>query len=599
MSPFFLSYVRPEPTTWLVLSIFSVIGLFVVFHRFWSMRNVDILLILAFIPGFMLVYEGRRASLDEGTNKSSTGTDGMSDGSNASHSKPSLDTSPDNSSVSATPSSGDQLSLTPTERIAPPEQESPSSESTTVRIADGAASAETISDVILNTSPEALRRRALTYWGFLNLLVCAGLLAFRMLFDTAIVRRPLLEPNLNSGGMLFIGSSLLLFLLFNVALSTRDENRKQGPDLGPGYILLSALPQISTDRFPIVEGEEAITEEAQATRSKREARRDMTARILAIGANLALIFCIVGIGYWHFGSFNTGVGAATFYLLLPYTAYTTGRVDHVVPGALLLLALLMYRQPFIAGLFLGCAAGVTYYPFSLLPLWCSFYWPRGIRRFGAGFVTALAALVVAMAILHPLDLMVNLSYMFGIKPVAMTDMDGIWALGWHPYIRIPIMVLFVLLSMSFVVWPAQKNLATLMSCTAALMAATQFWHGFGGGLYMAWFLPLAILTIFRPNLDYCVALEVVRPLKRKPKAMKAETVEKATMAAAVATTGPAQMHSESSSPSTQAKAIPSQPRSMEKRIQRGVHVDGVLFGFLRWIVLRLTIFVPSAKTNRT
>jgi hypothetical protein len=58
------------------------------------------------------------------------------------------------------------------------------------------------------------------------------------------------------------------------------------------------------------------------------------------------------------------------------------------------------------------------------------------------------------------------------------------------------------------------------------MAATQFWHGFGGGLYLAWFLPLAILTVFRPNLDYCVALEVVRPTKRKGKPIKpAEVLE--------------------------------------------------------------------------
>lgn len=47
------------------------------------------------------------------------------------------------------------------------------------------------------------------------------------------------------------------------------------------------------------------------------------------------------------------------------------------------------------------------------------------------------------------------------------------------------------------------------------MAATQFWHGFGGGLYLAWFIPLALLTIFRPNLDYCIALEVVRPTRKK------------------------------------------------------------------------------------
>jgi hypothetical protein len=219
-------------------------------------------------------------------------------------------------------------------------------------------------------------------------------------------------------------------------------------------------------------------------------------------------------------------------LFLPYTAHTTGRVDHVVPGALLLLALLLYRQPFVAGLFLGCAAGVTYYPFSLLPLWCSFYWQRGIRRFASGFAISVTALVIAMAVAYPDDLAHHLSYMFGIKAVAMTGMDGIWGLGWDPIARIPIIVLFILLSMSFVFWPAQKNLATLMSCSAALMAATQLWHGFGGGLYLAWFLPLAILTIFRPNLDYCVALEVVRPMKRKTSAVRSSDKDPPPLAAA-------------------------------------------------------------------
>ena len=37
------------------------------------------------------------------------------------------------------------------------------------------------------------------------------------------------------------------------------------------------------------------------------------------------------------------------------------------------------------------------------------------------------------------------------------------------------------------------------------MVGTQFWHGYGGGLYMAWFLPLILLTIFRPNLEDRVA----------------------------------------------------------------------------------------------
>ena len=64
---------------------------------------------------------------------------------------------------------------------------------------------------------------------------------------------------------------------------------------------------------------------------------------------------------------------------------------------------------------------------------------------------------------------------------------------------------------SLAIWPAQKNLGTLLSCSAAVMVAMQFWHahGEGGGMYMAWFLPLTLLTIFRPNLEDRVALSVL------------------------------------------------------------------------------------------
>ena len=448
MSQFLIQYVRLEPPTWVFLSTLLVIGLFLMFHRFWSLRNLDILLILAFTPGMMLVYEGRQKAF----------------------------------------------------RIAAPEavevQKLDAEPKTPIQITESR-------EVDSSWPPDKLR-----YWGFLWLLVCALLTVTRMLLDTTIVRRPLLDPNLTSGGMLFIGSSLLLYLMVNVATSSPLEQRRSSPEIGPGYVLLSALPQIAT----------TPQQNASSTNESESPRRGLRlslARGLAIGANLTLAFCMLAIGYWHFGNFKTGVGAVTFYLLLPYTAHMTGRVDHVVPCALLLLAVLMYRQPFVAGLFLGCAAGVVYYPFSLLPLWCSFYWQRGIRRFAAGFAVAIFVLVITMIILHPNNLTQDLGYMFGLKQVAMTGMDGIWGLGWYPIMRIPIIVVFVLLSLSFVVWPAQKNLATLLSCSSAIMAATQFWHGFGGGLYMAWFIPLALLTIFRPNLDYCIALEVVRPTRRK------------------------------------------------------------------------------------
>jgi hypothetical protein len=65
------------------------------------------------------------------------------------------------------------------------------------------------------------------------------------------------------------------------------------------------------------------------------------------------------------------------------------------------------------------------------------------------------------------------------------------------------------LSLSFALWPAQKNLGTLMCCSAAVMVAAQFWHRFNGGTYMAWYLPLLLLTVFRPNLEDRVAVAVL------------------------------------------------------------------------------------------
>ncbi len=88
--------------------------------------------------------------------------------------------------------------------------------------------------------------------------------------------------------------------------------------------------------------------------------------------------------------------------------------------------------------------------------------------------------------------------------------SGFWKY-YDPSYRIPVLALFVAICGSLAIWPPQKNLGTLLSCSAAVMLATQFWHAHQGGLCMAWYLPLLILTIFRPNLEDRVALSAVRP----------------------------------------------------------------------------------------
>lgn len=486
MGEFLLYYQRPQPETWVYLSSFLVMGLFFMFHRLWSMRNLDVALLLLLSPGLMMVYEGRKMRYEQ-------------------------DYNPGGQSAAASQTiqvAGDGASAV---RLAGSKMVSYNSNRSDPWLAQAIDNAvglnaqdATVSDLAAALPvPVTWNADRLEYYGFVWLLAVSVLLLVRLLLDTTLVRRPLLEPNLSSGGLTFIGVSLFLFLMANVATSTIEEQRNQGPKLGPGYALLNALPDIQTT----VDS----TRPTQATEieQKQSRFRSTIAKGISITANLAIVLGIVAVGYWHFDDTKMGIGAATLYLLLPYTAQMTGRIDHVLPGAMLVWAILLYRFPLVSGGFVGLAAGLTYYPLFLLPLWLSFYWPRGVRRFLGGFLTTLGSLAILLFWGSGDKSVEQLQHMFGLLAPAMQDLQGVWGLGWYPSFRLPVLVAFCILSFSFIWWPAQKNLATLMSGSAAVMVAAQFWHGFGGGLYMAWFLPLVLLTIFRPNLDDRVSLEVV------------------------------------------------------------------------------------------
>jgi len=249
----------------------------------------------------------------------------------------------------------------------------------------------------------------------------------------------------------------------------------------------------------------------------------VTAKVIAILSQLAIVAGMIVIGYWHFDNIRMGIGAATLYLMLPYTAQMTGHVDHALPAALILWAVVFYRYPLYAGMLIGLGMGTSYFALYLLPLWISFYWQRGLGRFVLGVVGSLAVLtgVLALTSASPLEFWKRVQAMFGLYwPMAMTGLDGIWHSDlpghWSPEYRIPIFAVFVILCAGFAIWPAQKNLGTLLSCSAAVMVATQFWQGFGsghggdgGGMFMAWYLPLTLLSVFRPNLEDRIALRVL------------------------------------------------------------------------------------------
>ena len=365
--------------------------------------------------------------------------------------------------------------------------------------------------------------------GYIWLFVMCGVFMIRMLLDPLMVRRPLLEPNLTVGGMTFLGISLFIFLMANVvnsepapddlagakaaeqvrALQSAEPEDQSLAAHGPGYPLLHLLPSVSTQFFFIGNSSRQAAQDADLG---RDVMRRATARTMAILSHLAIIVGIVLIGYRHFDNIRAGIAAATLYLLLPYTAQLTGRVDHVLPAALLVWAIEAYRRPLVSGIFLGLAIGVIYYPVFLLPLWLAFYWQRGLLRFSLGVATTLALVVASLAFTSDSVVMFwgQIQQMFGWTSLSPANLEGFWSLGMIDKVyRYPVLVALVAFCTSLALWPPQKNLGTLMSCSAAVMLATQFWHPAGGGLQMAWYLPLVLLTIFRPNLEDRVAMSVL------------------------------------------------------------------------------------------
>ena len=442
MSDILFQYQRVNPITWAYLSSLLTLALFFKFNRFWTLRNVDLVLVILLAPALACIKHG----LDK---------------------------------------------------------EMPSIEQI----------------------------------GYVPLFAVNALLLVRMLIDSAMVRRPLLESNLSVGGTTFLGISLLLFLAANVIkgephpadlyaaqragylakLETSELEQSTLQSHGPGFTFFYFLPHISTQRLGGADAEvspdvQNVVESARAVDAKISATEVVTARVMAILSQFLIVLGIVLVAARHFENVETGITAATFYLMLPYTAMWTGNVTHALPGALLVWAVLCYRRPLLAGILIGLLCGTIYHPIFLLPLWITFYWRRGVRRFVIGVVASLAVLVATLIFTSQDTAMffARLQQMFNLQLPIEEGLGGLWNY-WNPSYRYPLLALFIGLSFSFVLWPAQKNLGTLLSCSAALMIGTQFWHAHTGGIALAWFLPVLLLTIFRPNLEDRVAVDVVAP----------------------------------------------------------------------------------------
>ncbi len=462
------AYEKIAPTTWAYFSSLLMLALFFKFNRFWSVRNFDLVLIILLAPGIILIDFGKRAETDQLVASVPVET--------------SNDLEPNNTQ-----------GLLPANPI---NKENP-------RVELGSESTSSRGQIIQRV-------------GYCWLLSVSLIFLIRTLIDPFLVRRPLLAPNLSIGGLVFLMCSLMTFLYANILTAqptaedlaaakssikmikrqvARQDETKELEKRGPGLPLFQLFPIIPT----FSNGQELL--EANADEGLQVRRYAIASKSLAIFSQSMLVLGLILIGHIHFSNARVGFGMASVYLLLPYTAQFMGHVSHVLPGAMLVWAVFCFRRPWLAGIFIGLASGSVYYPIFLLPLWISFYWERGVRPFVGGVVLAITVCIASLALTSSdtAHFAAQLRTTFGFWVPKMEGLDGIWGLGWDAIYRIPILVAFVSLCVSFVFWPSEKNLGTLFAYTAAIMLGVQFWHGFEGGLMMAWFLPSLLLTIFRPN----------------------------------------------------------------------------------------------------
>ncbi|HEY1380402.1 MAG TPA: hypothetical protein VGF55_26610 [Gemmataceae bacterium] len=327
--------------------------------------------------------------------------------------------------------------------------------------------------------------------GYLWLLAGSFYFFVRCVVDLALVRRPALHPNLNRAGLAWLTGAL--FLGLGGAAVRRPADAE--PQVGKGS---AGLEEVQRQAAVLVTKTAGEPPDGRGTRFWVECG-------LAGALHLAVVVALIVIGARHFQDAGAGMAAATLYLLLPYIAFHKTQIHHVWPTALLLWAVVFYRRPTLAGALVGAAVGSLFFPVVTLPVWASFYWKRGARRFlGAVGLTAGVSLVLT-AILLWWDgrLAAAAGQTFGQYdwlPWRVPSAESFWT-GVHWAYRIPVFIVYAFFVAITAFWPAPKNLAHLLALLAAVLLGIQFWYADRGGVYVLWYLPILLLVVFRPNLS--------------------------------------------------------------------------------------------------
>jgi hypothetical protein len=487
----FLQFTLPNATTWTLFSLLLAVALFFKFSRLLSMRNLDVLTLFLLVPGLLFLQEAHQVQSQAsqvrelGKRQRQLANDSV------------------NMQVSQMKQAGEvqaelrrQLSALDLTDSADQQRASERMHAAYLALEDG-ESPTYVKDPLARAadSTEELGRQlgevgSRWLWiGYLWLLCGSGYFLLRCLIDLTLVRRPALAPNLNFGGLAWLGGALAVFMIFVAVKQT------EAPDVG----------KVTT---AVTEVERLVGQQLRHSAAVMKVGSEVPVRAtLALFCHLAVITALVVIGCRHFQDAHIGMAAAALYLLLPYTAIHISQYHHVWPSALLVWAVACYRKPMLAGLLIGLAAGFAFFPLLVLPVWLSFY--RGGRGAGRFLLTLLLIAFISFGI-HVWwegGLLSSLRAAFS-DPAwqgwEKASTEGFWhradGTSVHWAYRLPVFIAYLAFLVTTTFWPTPKNLAQTIALTAALVIGVQFWYADQGGVYVLWYLPLLLLLMFRPNL---------------------------------------------------------------------------------------------------
>lgn len=491
----FLSMDLSDPTWWAYVGLL-ILAVYFRFSRFFSIRNLDLLLLIGLSTSLTATIEFPRRTQEQAASQRSA---------------PLTTTRPLPAAlpllVSLIQAAGDE----------PPAAVPREPASANVQDSDAASNAGSLprSGTAAPVQPSRIpdSRAAIHRWGALALVGFTLLLLVRLIVDESLTRRPKLDQNMNTAGLVFLCIPAFAILMAHVAFRPPPAVTQKMLITGKALLERRDVPAIpdrpdatsSAENLPISPTGALVGAGGHVVSGLAARRPEVSARVLVILAHSLVLAGLLAVSRWHFASNQIGIAMCCLYLLLPCTAASVHQLGHVLPAACLIWAFASWRRPIVSGVLLGLACGTLFFTAFLLPLWAVSYGRRSSLRFLVSVLAVAAVLLTTLLLISSDASSFTGKLMLNVNWTVYRLLDSSAVVGevstGQTVIRIIMAAVFFIMLTAMTALPRQRNLEGLLANSTSLIVAAQMWYPDDIGRYVLWYLPLLLLVIFRPRLD--------------------------------------------------------------------------------------------------